>query len=74
VNAVFPWPRPKPCIIHLIGGTFRYASREYWSDFIPFLDYDLEIGRAICSTNAIKSLNACYRRAAVKCPQAPKFE
>ena len=31
--------------------------------FIPFLDYDLEIRRVICSTNAIESLNARYRRA-----------
>ncbi|WP_435830890.1 IS256 family transposase [Polymorphospora rubra] len=34
-----------------------------WAEFIPFLDYDLEIRRVICSTNAIESLNARYRRA-----------
>jgi transposase-like protein len=34
-----------------------------WEEFIPFLDYDLEIRRVICSTNAIESLNARYRRA-----------
>jgi transposase-like protein len=34
-----------------------------WSEFIPFLDYDLEIRRVLCSTNAIESLNARYRRA-----------
>jgi transposase-like protein len=34
-----------------------------WDEFIPFLDYDLEIRRVICSTNAIESLNARYRRA-----------
>jgi putative transposase len=34
-----------------------------WADFIPFLDYDIEIRRVICSTNAIESLNARYRRA-----------
>ena len=34
-----------------------------WEDFIPFLDYDVEIRRVICSTNAIESLNARYRRA-----------
>jgi transposase-like protein len=34
-----------------------------WSEFIPFLDYDVEIRRVICSTNAIESLNARYRRA-----------
>lgn len=33
-----------------------------WSEFVPFLDYDPEIRRVICSTNAIESLNARYRR------------
>src|SRR6201987_1005874 len=33
-----------------------------WNEFIPFLDYDLEIRKVICSTNAIESLNARYRR------------
>ncbi len=32
-----------------------------WTEFIPFLDYDLEIRTVICSTNAIESLNARYR-------------
>jgi putative transposase len=34
-----------------------------WQEFIPFLDYDVEIRRVLCSTNAIESLNARYRRA-----------
>jgi putative transposase len=34
-----------------------------WTEFIPFLDYDIEIRTVICSTNAIESLNARYRRA-----------
>lgn len=34
-----------------------------WAQFIPFLDYDVEIRRVICSTNAIESINARYRRA-----------
>ena len=34
-----------------------------WAEFIPFLDYDLEIRRVLCSTNAIESINARYRRA-----------
>jgi putative transposase len=34
-----------------------------WTEFIPFLDYDVEIRQVICSTNAIESLNARYRRA-----------
>jgi putative transposase len=34
-----------------------------WDEFIPFLDYNVEIRTVICSTNAIESLNARYRRA-----------
>ena len=34
-----------------------------WEQFTPFLDYDAEIRTVICSTNAIESLNARYRRA-----------
>jgi putative transposase len=34
-----------------------------WEQFIPFVDYDLEIRTVICSTNAIESLNARYPRA-----------
>ncbi len=46
----------------------RYAAiirlwENAWEEFIPFLDYDVEIRRVICSTNAIESLNARYRRA-----------
>src|SRR5881227_87955 len=37
--------------------------RNAWEEFVPFLDYDVEIRRMICSTNAIESLNARYRRA-----------
>jgi putative transposase len=37
--------------------------RNAWTEFVPFLDYDLEIRTVICSTNAIESLNARYRRA-----------
>ena len=108
VNTVWPMATVQTCIIHLVRGAFRYASRKYWdelskdlrpiytatgpdaaaaaldalddkwgkkypaiirlwrnawSEFIPFLDYDVEIGRVICSTNVIESLNARYRRA-----------
>ncbi len=34
-----------------------------WEEFIPFLDYHVEIRQVLCSTNAIESLNARYRRA-----------
>jgi putative transposase len=37
--------------------------RNAWTEFVPFLDYDVEIRRVLCSTNAIESLNARYRRA-----------
>jgi transposase-like protein len=108
VNAVFPQAIVQTCIVHLIRGTFRYASKRYWEaiakdlrpiytaataaaawaafeefeekwgkpypaigklwraaweQFIPFLDYDVEIRKVLCSTNAIESLNARYRRA-----------
>jgi putative transposase len=107
VAAVFPAAIVQTCVIHLIRGSFRYASRHYWEQlakdlraiytapnakaawaafeeledkwggrypaiaklwraaweqFIPFLDYDIEIRRVLCSTNAIESLNARYRR------------
>jgi putative transposase len=107
-NAVFPLATVQTCVIHLIRGTFRYASKRYWEalakdlrpiytaptvqaaweafealeqtwgalypaipklwrasweQFTPFLDYDIEIRRVLCSTNAIESLNARYRRA-----------
>ena len=34
-----------------------------WTEFVPFLDYDVEIRKVICSTNAIESVNARIRRA-----------
>jgi len=49
------WGRPYPAITKL--------WQNAWSEFVPFLDYDVEIRKIICSTNAIESLNARYRRA-----------
>jgi putative transposase len=102
VNAVFPQSIVQTCIVHLIRGTFRYASKRYWEaiakdlrpiytvpdakaawaafeefeekwgkaypaipklwraaweQFIPFLDYDIEIRKVLCSTNAIVILS-----------------
>jgi len=34
-----------------------------WSEFVPFLAFDPEIRRVVCSTNAIESVNARIRRA-----------
>jgi putative transposase len=48
------------------GGQYPAVVRLWraaWDEFIPFLDYDVEIRRIICSTNAIESINARYRRA-----------
>ncbi len=44
------WATRYPAIIRL--------WENAWTEFVPFLDYDLEIRRVICSTNAIESLNA----------------
>lgn len=49
------WAKPYPAIGRL--------WRDAWEQFTPFLDYDVEIRRVLCSTNAIESLNARYRRA-----------
>ena len=49
------WGTRYPAIIRL--------WENAWEEFIPFLDYDVEIRKVICSTNAIESLNARYRRA-----------
>ncbi|GAA5198161.1 hypothetical protein GCM10023322_70910 [Rugosimonospora acidiphila] len=34
-----------------------------WAEFTPFLAFDVEIRKVICSTNAIESVNARTRRA-----------
>ena len=49
------WGRRYPAVVTLWANA--------WPEFIPFLDYDVEIRQVICSTNAIESLNARYRRA-----------
>jgi putative transposase len=49
------WGQRYPAIIRL--------WHNAWDEFIPFLDYDVEIRTVLCSTNAIESLNARYRRA-----------
>jgi putative transposase len=49
------WGQQYPAIIRL--------WHNAWEEFIPFLDYDIEIRQVICTTNAIESLNARYRRA-----------
>jgi transposase-like protein len=34
-----------------------------WAEFVPFLTFDAEIRKVVCSTNAIESVNARIRRA-----------
>jgi putative transposase len=49
------WERKYPAIIRLWTNA--------WAEFVPFLQFDLEIRKIVCSTNAIESLNARFRRA-----------
>jgi hypothetical protein len=49
------WGDRYPTLIRLWRGA--------WEEFIPFLDYPTNIRTVLCSTNAIESLNARYRRA-----------
>ncbi|MDH4170662.1 MAG: IS256 family transposase [Acidimicrobiia bacterium] len=52
---------------HAIWGEAYPAIKSLWenawTEFVPFLDYSPEIRRVICSTNAIESLHARFRRA-----------
>jgi putative transposase len=54
-HLVETWGQRYPAIVRLWDNA--------WEEFIPFLDYDVEIRQVLCSTNAIESLNARYRRA-----------
>jgi putative transposase len=48
------------------GGKYPAIIRLWdnaWAEFTPFLAFDAEIRRVICSTNAIESVNARIRRA-----------
>lgn len=49
------WKQSYPAVIRLWDNA--------WAEFIPFLDYDVETRRVICSTIAIESVNTRYRRA-----------
>ncbi|SFV24946.1 Transposase (or an inactivated derivative) [Micrococcus terreus] len=49
------WGEKYPAIVQLWESS--------WAEFVPFLEYDVEIRRVICTTNAIESINARYRRA-----------
>jgi putative transposase len=49
------WGARYPAIVRLWNNA--------WAEFVPFLAFDQEIRRVICSTNAIESVNARIRRA-----------
>ena len=49
------WGAKYPAIVRL--------WERAWAEFVPFLAFDTEIRRVICSTNAIESVNARIRRA-----------
>ncbi|MCX4571878.1 IS256 family transposase [Streptomyces sp. NBC_01571] len=49
------WGRKYPAIVKL--------WENAWEEFTPFLRFDTEIRRIVCTTNAIESVNARIRRA-----------
>nr|WTB35938.1 IS256 family transposase [Streptomyces sp. NBC_00830] len=49
------WGTKYPAIIKL--------WENAWAEFVPFLSFDVEIRKVICSTNAIESVNARIRKA-----------
>jgi transposase-like protein len=49
------WGQKYPAIVRL--------WETSWSEFVPFLAFDVEIRKVICSTNAIESVNARIRKA-----------
>jgi len=49
------WEKRYPAIIKL--------WENAWAEFVPFLQFDTEIRTVICTTNAIESVNARFRRA-----------
>jgi transposase-like protein len=49
------WERRYPAITRL--------WTDAWAEFVPFLQFDVEIRSVICTTNAIESINARLRRA-----------
>uniref|UniRef100_UPI003850B72F IS256 family transposase n=1 Tax=Kitasatospora fiedleri TaxID=2991545 RepID=UPI003850B72F len=49
------WSRRYPAIVRL--------WENAWAEFVPFLSFDVEVRRVICTTNAIESVNALIRKA-----------
>lgn len=49
------WGKKYPAVIRL--------WENAWAECVPFLSFDVEIRKVICSTNAIESVNARIRKA-----------
>lgn len=49
------WGQKYPAIVRLWSNS--------WAEFVPFLQFDREIRRIVCTTNAIESVNARIRKA-----------
>jgi putative transposase len=49
------WGKKYPAVIRL--------WESAWAEFVPFLNFDVEIRRVVCTTNAIESINVRIRRA-----------
>jgi transposase-like protein len=49
------WEQKYPAIVRL--------WENAWAEFVPFLQFDVEIRKIICTTNAIESINSRLRRA-----------
>nr|BFD96514.1 IS256 family transposase [Kitasatospora sp. Xyl93] len=49
------WGKKYPAIVRL--------WENAWAEFVPFLSFDVEVRRVICTTNAIESVNARIRKA-----------
>lgn len=49
------WGKKYPAIVRLWENS--------WAEFVPFLQFDAEIRRIVCTTNAIESVNARIRKA-----------
>lgn len=49
------WGQKYPAIVRLWSNN--------WAEFVPFLQFDREIRRIVCTTNAIESVNARIRKA-----------
>jgi transposase-like protein len=45
------------------GALCRALWENAWAEFVPFLQFDAEIRRIVCTTNAIESVNARIRKA-----------